>query len=79
MDILKGFDGILHVDGYTGYNRVIEPKRQANIRLAYCWAHARRKLFELTKNSTAPIDQEGLRQTTALYPVETQIRNLPAS
>ena len=79
VDILKGFDGILQVDGYTGYNRVIDPKRQANIRLAYCWAHARRKLFELTKNSAAPIAQEGLRQITALYRVEAQIRSLPAS
>ena len=77
VDILKGFDGILQVDGYTGYNRVIDPKRQANIRLAYCWAHARHKLFELTKNSAAPIAQEGLRQITALYRVETQIRSLP--
>ncbi len=25
VDILKGFDGILQVDGYIGYNRVIEP------------------------------------------------------
>ena len=79
VDILKGFDGILQVDGYTGYNRVIDPKRQANIRLAYCWAHARRKLFELTKNSAAPIAQEGLRQITALYRIETHIRSLPAS
>jgi transposase len=79
VDILKGFDGILQVDGYTGYNRVIDPKRQPNIRLAYCWAHARRKLFELTKNSAAPIAQEGLRQITALYRIETHIRSLSAS
>lgn len=79
VDILKGFDGILQVDGYTGYNRVIDPKRQANIRLAYCWAHARRKLFELTKNSAAPIAQEGLRQIAALYRIETHIRSLSAS
>lgn len=78
VDILKGFEGILQVDGYTGYNRVIDPKRRASIQLAYCWAHARRKLFELTKNSAAPIAQEGLRQITALYRIETQIRSLPA-
>jgi transposase len=79
VDILRGFEGILQVDGYTSYNRVIDPKRQADIRLAYCWAHARRKLFELTKNSAAPIAQEGLRQITALYRIEAQIRGLPAS
>ncbi|MDO6587964.1 transposase [Salipiger sp. 1_MG-2023] len=74
-DILKGFDGILQVAGYTGYNRLIVPKRQANV----CWAYARRKLFERTKNSAAPIAQEGLRQITAVYRVETRIRSLPAS
>lgn len=78
VDILKDFNGTLQVDGYTGYNRVIDPKRQTNIRLAYCWAHARRKLFELTKNGAAPIAQEGLRQISALYRVETQIRSLSA-
>lgn len=78
VDILKGFEGVLQVDGYTGYNRVIDPKRQANIQLAYCWAHARRKLFDLTKNSAAPIAEEGLRQITALYRIEAQIRGLSA-
>ena len=67
VDILKGFVGCLQVDGYTGYNRVIDPKRQANIRLVYCWAYARRKLFELTKNSAAPIAQEGLEGADPSY------------
>ena len=75
-DILQGFNGILQVDGYTGYNRVLDPKANGDIRLAYCWAHARRKLFELTKNSTAQIANEGLRQITALYRIESQIRGL---
>jgi transposase len=43
--ILQGFAGILQVDGYAGYNRLIAPDRVGpDIRLAYCWAHARRKL-----------------------------------
>lgn len=45
--------------------------------MAYCWAHARRKLFELTQNSTAPIANEGLKQINALYRIEKQIRGLP--
>ena len=46
--ILQGFSGILQVDGYAGYNRLIGPDRiGADIRLAYCWAHARRKLLEI--------------------------------
>ena len=79
VEILQGFSGILQVDGYTGYNRVIDPKRKANVQLAYCWAHARRKLFELTQNSAAPIAEAGLKQIAALYRIEAQIRGLPAA
>ncbi|PRY74401.1 transposase IS66 family protein, partial [Yoonia maritima] len=32
----------------------------------YCWAHARRKLYELTHNNVAPIAEEGLKQIAAL-------------
>lgn len=60
--ILQGFGGILQVDGYTGYNRLIAPGRVgAGIQLAYCWAHARRKLIDITRAGTAPIAEEGLR------------------
>lgn len=77
-EILQGFDGVLQVDGYTGYNRVLDPKTNGDIRLAYCWAHARRKLFDVTKSSSAPIANEGLKQITALYRIESQIRGLSA-
>ncbi len=65
-DILKGFTGTLQVDGYAGYNRLL--KRQGDtIRLAYCWAHARRKLFEVAKSGKAtPIAVDGLIQIQAL-------------
>lgn len=78
VDILQGFNGVMQVDGYTGYNRVLDPKANGDIRLAYCWAHARRKLYELTQNSTAPIAQEGLKQINTLYRIEAQIRGLAA-
>ena len=39
--ILDGFDGILQVDGYAGYNRLLKRPAQ-DVQLAYCWAHARR-------------------------------------
>jgi hypothetical protein len=58
---LNGFTGILQVDGYAGYNRLIAPDRVGqNIQLAYCWAHARRKLVEIARNGPAPIAEEGL-------------------
>lgn len=43
--IPKGLNGILQVDGYAGYKRLIAFDRIGpRILLAYCWAHARRKL-----------------------------------
>ena len=76
--ILQGFGGILQVDGYAGYNRVLDLRDNEPIQLAYCWAHARRKLFDLTHNNVAPIAEEGLKQIAALYRIEAQARGTSA-
>ncbi|MBY5624886.1 IS66 family transposase [Rhizobium leguminosarum] len=73
--ILQGFSGILQVDGYAGYNRLIAPERVgSHIRLAYCWAHARRKLVEITRNGSAPIAEDGVKQIGELYRIEAELR-----
>jgi transposase len=72
VNILEGFSGILQVDGYAGYNRVIADN--PNIQLANCWAHARRKLIEITNSGPAPLAQEGLKYIAALYRIEADIR-----
>jgi hypothetical protein len=73
--ILQGFTGILQVDGYAGYNRLIAPDRVGpDIRLAYCWAHARRKLVEITRAGAAPIAEEGVKRIGELYRIETELR-----
>jgi len=77
-DILQGFEGILQVDGYAGYNRALDLRDNAPIQLAYCWAHARRKLFDLTHHNVAPIAEEGLKQIAALYRIEKQARGTSA-
>ncbi|MEL7388410.1 MAG: IS66 family transposase [Pseudomonadota bacterium] len=71
--ILSDFSGILQVDGYAGYNRLL--KRPArDVTLAYCWAHARRKLHDVAQSGIAPIAQEGLAQIQALYRIEKDLR-----
>jgi len=73
--LLKGFAGVLQVDGYQGYNRLVGLDRaEGPIRLAYCWAHARRKLHEIAKGGAAPIAEEGLRRIAELYRIEAAIR-----
>jgi hypothetical protein len=77
--ILHGFKGILQVDGYAGYNRLIAPDRVGlNIQLAYCWAHARRKLVEITRTGPAPIAEEGVKRIGELYRIEAELRGLAA-
>ena len=75
--ILQGFSGILQVDGYAGYNRLIAPERVGpDIQLAYCWAHARRKLVEITRNGSAPIAEDGIKRIGELYRIEAELRGL---
>ncbi len=73
---LDGFDGILQVDGYAGYNRLTQPGRKggAPLRLAYCWSHARRRLREIYDSSGSEIAAEGLRRIAELYAIEAEIR-----
>lgn len=69
--------GILQVDGYAGYNRLIASERVGpDIRLAYCWAHARRKLVEITRNGTSPIAEDGVNRIGELYRIEAELRGL---
>jgi len=75
--ILSGFSGTLQVDGYAGYNRLLKRPAQ-DVTLAYCWAHARRKLHDVTQSGAAPIAQEGLAQIQALYRIEKDLRGLGA-
>ncbi len=65
------------MDGYAGYNRLIAPERVGpDIQLAYCWAHARRKLVEITRNGSAPIAEDGVKRIGELYRIEAELRGL---
>lgn len=65
------------MDGYAGYNRLLKRPSQY-VTLAYCWAHARRKLHDVTKSGSASIAQEGLTQIQALYRIEKDLRGQSA-
>ncbi len=72
---LAGFCGTLQVDGYTGYNGLTKPERVGGpLTLAYCWAHARRKLKEVHDRDGSPIAAEGLRRIAQFYKIEAGIR-----
>ncbi len=76
--MLEGFEGVLQVDGYGGYNRLADDRRErgAPLRLAYCWAHARREIIKATPKAGSPIAEETLKRIAALYGIEKEIRGL---
>ena len=78
--LLDGFEGLLQVDGYAGYNRVTRASRKGGkpVRLSYCWAHCRRKLHDIYKSDGSPIAAEGLRRIAELYAIEKAIRGRSA-
>lgn len=71
---LRNFKGILHADGYAGFNAIFE---QAHVTEAACWAHVRRKFFDVHAANGSPIAKEALDRIGALYGIEDVIRGLP--
>jgi transposase len=70
---LKSFRGVLQADGYAGFNELY----RGDIVEAACWAHARRKFFDVHAASASPIAEEALKRIGDLYHVEDQIRGKP--
>ena len=71
---LKDFSGILHADGYAGFNRLFESGR---IDEAACWAHVRRKFFDVFEAIKSPIAEDALTRIRALYAIEEEIAGQP--
>jgi transposase len=71
---LTRFKGVVQVDGYPGFERL----RSDGIQLAACWAHARRKFYEVHQATGSPIAAEALRRIAELYAIEKTIGGRPA-
>src|SRR6266404_4308969 len=67
---LKDFRGVIHVDGYAGFNELFAGNRIAE---AGCWAHVRRKFFDVHAAIASPIAKEALYRVGQLYRVEETI------
>jgi transposase len=73
--LLAGYRGIVQCDGYAAYKQVAHRGRAGNaVILAFCWAHWRRRFYEIAKAGSAPIAEEALRRIAGLYTIEAQIR-----
>jgi transposase len=78
-ELLQGFSGILQVDGYAGYNGLADPARDGGaVTIAFCFAHARRKFYDIHVATKSPIAAEALRRIGAFYEIEERIRGQSA-
>jgi len=76
---LAGFNGVLQVDAYGGYNRLTKHNRPGGpVTLAFCLAHARRKFFEIHKATGCPVSAEAMQRITDIYAIEARIRGTNA-
>jgi transposase len=73
---LAGFRGLLQVDGYAGFGRLVTA--DAATKLAFCWAHTRRKFYDIHVATKSPLAEEALRRIAALYVIEADIRGQSA-
>lgn len=71
---LRDFRGVLQADGYGGFEGLYGGGRVVE---AACWAHVRRRFYDLHATGQAPLATEAIRRIGLLYAVEEQIRGKP--
>jgi transposase len=90
---LDGWAGILQGDAYAGYNDLFDGRRRPGpLTQALCWAHGRRKLFELADIAKAaqrrseqnqaivsPLAIEAVRRIDLVFEAERAIAGKPAA
>jgi len=81
-EVLAGYSGILQVDGWGGFKRLIGKDEASTadvgaVTLACCWAHGRRDIFGIHQATGSPVAAEVLRHIAVLYRIEEIIRGQP--
>jgi transposase len=72
---LKTFKGALQADAYSGFHHLYDG---GAIYEVACWAHSRRKFYEIHTAHPSPITTEALGRIGVLYGIEEEIRGKPA-
>lgn len=75
---LAGYSGLMQADAYSGYNGLyLVDRKPGPIIEAACWAHGRRKFFELADLQKAPVAIEAVRRIDELFAIEREINGRP--
>ena len=72
---LASFAGVLQADAYAGFDRLYGEK----VKEVACWAHVRRKFYDIHVSLASPIALEALERIGRLYKIEEEIRGRPPS
>lgn len=80
IEFLKGYKGTCVTDGYQVYHGM--EAKDENLKIAGCWAHARRKFYDAEQTVPKKIRNScsahlALRQIQAIYREEKQLKDLP--
>lgn len=79
---LAGFNGILQVDGYSAYTNLLKARAKSGsnetIKLAGCWAHLRRKFYELHISGISQAATASVTAMSKLWEVEDEVRGKDA-
>jgi transposase len=74
---LTSYAGLMQADAYAGFNRLYEANRRPGpIIEAACWAHGRRKFFDLARINKGPIAVEAVERIDALFAIEREINGV---
>jgi transposase len=77
---LAAYSGLMQADAYSGYNGLyLEGRKPGRIVEAACWAHGRRKFFELAELQKAPVAIEAVRRIDELFAIEREINGQSAN
>jgi transposase len=72
------YSGLMQADAYSGYNNLYAKSRKpGEIIEAACWAHGRRKFFELAELQKAPVAIEAVKRIDELFAIEREINGKP--
>ncbi len=76
---LAGFTGFLQADAYAGFAALYNPGRKTPgpITEVGCWAHCRRKLFDVWEATKSPVAREAIDRIAAFYAIEDKARFTP--
>lgn len=71
---LKGYKGVIHADGFTGFNGLFGADRASE---QACMVHVRRKFVDVYESEGSAIAEETIKRIAALYAVEKEARYQP--